>query len=135
MSHCDPTRASDAPFAARPNRMVRFRASVHRDMAMADVVPSEELRSLLLRLYSAMQAQDVETLREMFSTSAHALAIGTDPSEWWTGSDALEVWSVQIREAGGFRFQSSRPTAYCVGPVGWVADDPLVTIGNGVEVR
>ena len=35
---------------------------------MAEVVPSEELRSLLLRLYSAMEAQDVDTLREMFST-------------------------------------------------------------------
>ena len=97
---------------------------------MAEVVPSEELRSLLLRLYSAMEVQDVETLREMFSTGAHALAIGTDPNEWWTGSEALEVWIVQIREAGGFRFQARKPVAYCVGPVGWVADEPLVTIAN-----
>src|SRR5437763_6785220 len=102
---------------------------------MAEVVPSEELRALLLRLYSAMEAQDVETLREMFSTSAHALAIGTDPNEWWTGSDGLEVWIVQIREAGGFRFKARKPTAYCVGNVGWVADEPLITIGNGVERR
>jgi hypothetical protein len=82
-----------------------------------------------------MEAQDVDALREMFSTGAHALAIGTDPNEWWTGSDGLGVWIVQIREASGFRFQASKPTAYCVGPVGWVADEPLVTIGNGVEVR
>jgi len=102
---------------------------------MAEVVPSEELRALLLRLYSAMEAQEVETLREMFSTSAHALAIGTDPNEWWTGSDGLEVWIVQIREAGGFRFKARKPTAYCVGNVGWVADEPLVTIANGVEIR
>ena len=101
---------------------------------MAEVVPSEELRSLLLRLYSAMEAQEVETLREMFSTGAHALAIGTDPNEWWTGGDALEVWIVQIREAGGFRFHATKPMAYCVGPVGWVADEPLVTIANGVEI-
>ena len=40
MQHCGTTRASDAPFAARPNRMVRFQASI--PMAMADAVPSEE---------------------------------------------------------------------------------------------
>jgi hypothetical protein len=39
---------------------------------MAEVVPSEELRSLLLRLYSAMEAPDVDTLREMFSTATAA---------------------------------------------------------------
>ena len=102
---------------------------------MADVVPSEELRSFLLRLYSVLEAQEVGALREMFSTGAHALVIGTDPNEWWTGSDGLDVWIVQIREAGGFRFEASRPTAYCCGNVGWVADEPLITIGNGVERR
>src|SRR2546423_15527889 len=100
MPHCGPTCASDAPFAARPNRMVRFQASIHRDMAMSDVVPSEELRSFLLRLYSAWGTQDFEALREMVSTGAHLLAIGTDPNEWWTGSDVLEVWILQTREAG-----------------------------------
>lgn len=102
---------------------------------MADVVPSEELRSLLLRLYTAWGVQDFEALREMFSTRAHLLVIGTDPNEWWTGSEALEVWILQTREAGGFRFEPGRLVAYCIGNIGWVADDPLVTLGNGVEIR
>ena len=102
---------------------------------MADVVPSEELRSFLLRLYSVVKAQEFEALREMLSTSAYALAIGTDPNEWWTGSDGLEVWILQIQESGGFSFEPSRLTAYCVGNVGWVADEPLLTLGNGVKVR
>ncbi len=102
---------------------------------MADVVPSEELRSFLLRLYSVIKAQEFEALREMLSTGAHALTIGTDPNEWWTGSDGLEVWILQIQESGGFSFEPSRPTAYCIGNVGWVADEPLLTLGNGVEVR
>ena len=92
---------------------------------MADVVPSEELRSLLLRLYTAWGVQDFEALREMFSTRAHLLVIGTDPNEWWTGSEALEVWILQTREAGGFRFEPGRLVAYCIGNIGWVADDPL----------
>jgi hypothetical protein len=56
---------------------------------MADVVRGEELRSFLLRLCSVVKAQEFEALREMLSTGAHALAIGTDPNEWWTGSDAM----------------------------------------------
>jgi class 3 adenylate cyclase len=102
---------------------------------VADVVPSEELRSFLLRLYSAWEAQDFEALREMFSTGAHVLVIGTDPDEWWTGSDVLEVWILQTREVGGFSAKPRRLTAYCIGNVGWVADEPLVTFGNGVEIR
>lgn len=42
---------------------------------MADVVPSEELRSFLLRLYAVWAAQDFEALREMFSTGPHLLVI------------------------------------------------------------
>ena len=100
---------------------------------MADVVPSEELRSFLLRLYSAWGTQDFEALREMFSTGAHLLAIGTDPNEWWQGPDVLTVWILQTREAGGFHFEPSRPTAYCMGSVGWVADEPLITWDSCAE--
>jgi hypothetical protein len=44
---------------------------------MADVVPREELRSFMLRLYFAWGTQNFEALREMLSTWAHLLAIGT----------------------------------------------------------
>jgi class 3 adenylate cyclase len=104
-------------------------------MAMAEVVPSEELRSFLLRLYAVWAAQDFEALREMFSTGPHLLVIGSDAEEWWTGSDCLELWIVQTREAGGFNLEPRRPVAYCLGNVGWVADEPLVTLGNGVQFR
>jgi SnoaL-like protein len=104
-------------------------------MAMADVVPSEELRQFMLRFYSAWGTRDFEALGEMLSTEAHLLAIGSDPNEWWNGSDVLEVWIQQTREASGFHFEPGRLTAYCAGNVGWVADEPLITLGNGVEVR
>ncbi len=100
-----------------------------------DVVPSEELRSFLLRMYDAWATGDFEALREMFSPDAHILLIGTDPGEWWTGRDGLEVFILQTHELGGVRFEASQPTAYCVGNVGWVADQPLFTPGNGVAVR
>ncbi len=100
---------------------------------MADVVASEELRSFMLRLYSAWEAWDFEALREMLSTGPHLLAIGSDPNEWWMRSDVLEVWIRQTREAGGFHVEPGRITAYCTGNVGWVVDDPLVSFVNGIE--
>ena len=42
---------------------------------------------------------------------------------------------VQTRELGGVTIKPSRPAAYCIGNVGWVTDDPLVTTGNGVALR
>ena len=72
---------------------------------MADVVSSEELRSFLLRLYSVCEALEFDALRKMFSTGRHVLVIGTDPNEWWTGSDGLDLWIIQTRELGGFRIE------------------------------
>jgi hypothetical protein len=51
------------PFAVATEPHGTVQASIHRDMALADVVPSEELRSFLLRLYSARGTQDFEPSR------------------------------------------------------------------------
>lgn len=100
---------------------------------MNDVVPSEELRAFVLRLYAAWEANDFEALREMFSARPQMLAIGTDPGEWRTGTAATDVWAIQTREVGGVRFTSHGLIAYAMGNVGWIADD--LTIGTGVETR
>lgn len=31
------------------------------------------------------------------------LDFGTDPNDWWTGSDGLDLWIVEIRELTGVR--------------------------------
>jgi class 3 adenylate cyclase len=72
----------------------------------------------------------------MFSARPHLLATGTDPNEWWTGSGVLEIWAVQNKEFGGVvRFKPGKLTAYAMGNVGWIADDPICFVGNGVEVQ
>jgi len=72
----------------------------------------------------------------MFSTGAHSLVIGTDPKEWWTGSDVPDVWIVQTRGVGGLlTLKPSGISAYCIGNVGWVADESLFTLGSGVALR
>ena len=102
--------------------------------AMTNVVPSEELRSFMLRFYAAWQAWDFETLKEMISAEPHFLTIGTDPAEWWTGSALFDIWKVQAREMGKVTVRATCLTAYTCGNVGWMADQPVMTLENGVEV-
>jgi class 3 adenylate cyclase len=106
-----------------------------RNVAMADVIPSEELRSFLLRLYATWEAMDFDGMREMISAQPHALVVGTDPTEWWTGSAGLEIWLVQAQELGRVAIKSSGPVAYCCGNVGWLADRPRISLTSGVAVE
>ncbi|MFO1414186.1 MAG: nuclear transport factor 2 family protein [Burkholderiales bacterium] len=101
---------------------------------MADVVPSEELRALLLRMYDAWAREDFAALRDMFSTGAHVVVIGTDPDEWWRGAAGLEVLIAQTREMGGVRFEPHEPVAYSLGNVGWVVDRPAYVPASGHPV-
>ena len=100
---------------------------------MADVVPSEELRSFLLRFYTAWGTQDVEAMREMFSTGAHLLVIGSDPSEWWSGPAGVDVLIRQVGEMAGLTIVPGTPVVYSAGNVGWVADQPTIKLGTGFE--
>jgi len=102
---------------------------------MAVVAPSEELRAFLLRIYAAMEADDAETLREMFSAGAYSLMIGTDPDEWWTRTDGIEIVLRQSRELRGVRLLPGEPVAYFQGDVGWIADRPRLVLPTGAEVQ
>lgn len=101
---------------------------------MAEIVPSEELRAYLLRLYAALGANDADAVREMFSTSACLLSIGTDPDEWWTGPEGTELLLRQNGELGGIELRPGAPVAYCFGSVGWIADRPHLVLPTGAEV-
>lgn len=99
---------------------------------MPEIAPSEELRAFLLRLYGLMEARDIEGFREMFSAAPQLLVAGSDPDEWWSGRQGLEVF---IRQLGEMPMQivPGEIQAYCAGPVGWVADQCHVQLPNGEE--
>jgi class 3 adenylate cyclase len=94
---------------------------------------SEELKSVMLRLYDAYSSRDAEAIAHRFSPAPGMLAIGTDPAEWWTGHDELvEVFQAQIEEVGGWRWSPGEIEAWCEGTVGWAADRPTITLGGQV---
>jgi class 3 adenylate cyclase len=101
---------------------------------LAEIIPSEELRELFLRLYAVWQAHDIEALREIFSAGAHCTIFGSDPDEWYTGQAGVKVLLRQADESSGLIIKPRAPVAYRIGNVGWAAGPLDVTFANGVEV-
>ena len=97
--------------------------------------PSTELRNLTLRLYQAMASGDYAFMERYFSVNAGVLTIGTDPNEWWADREtAMRVFRAQLEELGGFPIAAGDPQAFVEGSVGWIADQPRVTVPDA-EMR
>jgi class 3 adenylate cyclase len=99
-----------------------------------------ELAALTRRVYAAMTNGDAETLAHVVSRHEAALLVGTDPQEWWRGHDTIvSIFTKQLDElladAGSFRWDTGELLAYCDGNLGWVADNPTVTMGTGEVVK
>jgi class 3 adenylate cyclase len=78
---------------------------------------------------------DIESFVDVFSTSPSLLLVGTDPDEWWTGSDGVNLFAHQLREMPSFKVRPWAPSAFSFGSVGWFSDQPHFTFDNGVEMR
>jgi ketosteroid isomerase-like protein len=98
------------------------------------MTPSPELRDLTLRFYDAATRGDHAALATLYA--ADALLIGTDPTEWWTGTDTIaRVFQAQIEAMGGsMPIVPGDPRAYAEGAVGWAADQPRFRMPDGTEV-
>lgn len=94
---------------------------------------SKELRDLYLRLCEAQASGDIAFVERLFSRQTGVLAIGTDPSEWWAGSDRwLQALKAQAEAlGGGIPLVAGDPLAYEEGTVGWVADQPRFRLPEG----
>ena len=102
---------------------------------MVEAVASEELRAFILRLYRFFEAGDVESMRGMTTESPNAVIIGTDPDEWWVGPQTLDLLAKQVQELSGLVITPGRLVAQAMGSFGWVADDPVMTLSSGVQVK
>jgi class 3 adenylate cyclase len=73
-------------------------------------------------LYRAFGDADRETLQNFLSADPCTLAIGTDPSEWWRGSEEiLRIWCAQREESGRLVLESTEVEAWESGEFGWAA--------------
>jgi class 3 adenylate cyclase len=101
---------------------------------VSEVVPSEELRAVLLRMHVAMTDGDVDAIGDLFSAEPYLVILGTDPDEWATGPSAVNLYQTQVREMAGRTITHGEPSAYCCGSVGWVAMDTKEFHPSGVEI-
>ena len=96
---------------------------------------STELKELYLRICEAQSKGDYSFFERYFSQKDGVLAIGTDPTEWWTGYATItRVFKAQLKETGGFQILADTPQAYSDGSIGWVAGQPTLKLPDGTEM-
>jgi hypothetical protein len=96
---------------------------------------STELKELYLRICEAQSKGDYSFFERSFSQKDGVLAIGTDPTEWWTDYATItKVFKAQLKETGGFPILADNPQAYSEGSIGWVAGQPILRLPDGKEM-
>ena len=96
---------------------------------------STELQELYLQSCEAMSNGDYSFFERSFSQKDGVIAIGTDPTEWWTGYETItRVFKAQLKDMGGFEVLADTPQAYCDGSIGWVAGQPTLRLPDGAAM-
>lgn len=98
------------------------------------VSPSSELAAVVNRYLLALQRGDVETVRSLTSRSDSMLLLGSDPREWYQGSQASDLIAVQMEGLPAFRYEVHRLEAFEEGSVGWAGLDLTSRLETGVDV-
>ncbi len=98
------------------------------------IQPSAELKELMLRWYESFSSGDLHVTEALLSHDPVLLTIGTDPAEWVMGFEAIApIYRAQIDSVGGVKIAAGDLTALCRGDVGWVADNPTITLPDGTS--
>ena len=97
---------------------------------------SPELRRVVEGYYAAAMEGNRDWVADTLSDSDAALAIGTDPAEWWEGGSTIRrMWAAQLEAGlGGAKLEPTRLRAYEEGDVGWATDQPRMVLPNGNRV-
>ncbi len=96
-----------------------------------------ELRELTRRFYEAVARGDDAFLKRLVSRREGALFIGTDPDEWWEGSESfLGALRAQAEALGGnLQIVPGQLHAYREGTLGWVVNrGTTLRFPDGTEI-
>lgn len=78
------------------------------------------------RLLRAVETSDVETLRAMIDVSDNTMVIGSDPQEWYIGSEAVELLTLSRMHSRQYHYDIKHLEAFESGSIGWAAADTIV---------
>ena len=93
-----------------------------------------ELGEVIGRFYEAFAARDVEAVERMSSDDPGAVAIGTDPDEWWEGGPAIKAVLREQLQTGDLTIRPGNPRIGQAGDAGWFADRPTFVTPDGQEI-
>jgi class 3 adenylate cyclase/ketosteroid isomerase-like protein len=98
---------------------------------------SEEIRRVIDRYTRAIADADAESALGRLSEHPGTLIVGTDPGEWWRGSEIRAIWGRQIEELRGVFFvRADEIEAWEHGNVGWAAVRETISVeGRMLEAR
>jgi hypothetical protein len=96
---------------------------------------SKELKDFYLRICEAISNGNDSFFENCFSKKDGTLAIGTDPKEWWNGYATItKMFKAQLEQMNGFQILANASSAYCDGPIGWVAGQPIIKLPDGEKI-
>jgi hypothetical protein len=95
-----------------------------------------EISEQLSQMYAVFNTGDVSIVDRFLSREEGVLGIGTDPREWWAGTDLRDAFNTQPVEmhSAGLRFEPGDIQAFSEGTVGWFADRPVLKMPDAGEV-
>jgi class 3 adenylate cyclase len=88
---------------------------------LRSVEPSDEIRRIVERWMRAISERDSESSLGRVSEHPGTLMIGTDPEEWFHGSDVRAIWARQLEELDSFTAVGTEIEAWEEGTVGWAS--------------
>ena len=103
----------------------------------ADMERNSDLATQVQRMYDIFNTGDISAVDDFLSIDENVLGVGTDPREWWAGTDAFRAaWNTQPAEmhAAGLRFKPGDVQAFTEGSMGWFADQPTLNMPDGGAV-
>jgi hypothetical protein len=97
----------------------------------------EAAERVLNEILDSFEQGDVGLFERHLTSGAETLVIGTDPAEWWQGSDeVMRAMGAQIAEikAAGIEIERGELRAYREGPVAWSSDKAAFKRADGTAV-
>jgi hypothetical protein len=96
--------------------------------------PCDELKNLIIQLYaSEASGRLFDFARQLYSSQEGVVVIGSDPNDKYDDHQAI-IRFYQATSAAGLEIEVSEIKAYCENEVGWVIDQVIAKLPNGVEV-
>ena len=90
-----------------------------------------DVEQLLRNLMDRAKAGDGDGVAELFAPGAGTLLVGSEPDDWYPGSEpAVLHLRDSLEKYGEIPFEPDAPVAWSEGTVAWFADRPTIVFGQ-----